>query len=97
MQGLPPKASCSNEIESLWRDDLPALKSAYAQYDNDKHPEFTNFVSDFSGTLDYIFHSQDLTTIRIAEVLTHEEASREGCLPSSVQPSDHLPLVAVVQ
>jgi hypothetical protein len=48
MQGLPPKASCSNEIESLWRDDLPALKSVYAQYDNDKHPEFTNFVSDFS-------------------------------------------------
>jgi hypothetical protein len=62
-------------------NDLPTLKSAYAKYD--KHPKFTNLGYDFSSTLDYILH--DLTTICIAEVLTHLEASREGCLPSSVQ------------
>jgi mRNA deadenylase 3'-5' endonuclease subunit Ccr4 len=84
------------DIAKLLAAGLPSLKSAYACYCSEGHPPFTNFTRDFVGTLDYIFYSHDFTLVSLVDVLSEEEAARETCIPNSFEPSDHLPLVAVL-
>ncbi|KUF92854.1 hypothetical protein AM588_10005268 [Phytophthora nicotianae] len=89
-------------------------RSAYAQYESDGEPKFTNVNGDaetddgkmvprFVGTLDYIFYrspSATLTSIfeqdaaaALMELMSFEDASKEVALPSTISPSDHLPLL----
>ncbi|KAF4036829.1 Endonuclease/Exonuclease/phosphatase family [Phytophthora infestans] len=81
------------------------FKSAYAQYDADGEPKFTNvngesitddgtMVPRFVGTLDYIFYrSPRMRPAALMELMSLEDASKEVALPSTISPSDHLPLL----
>uniref|UniRef100_A0AAV1UI35 Endonuclease/exonuclease/phosphatase domain-containing protein n=1 Tax=Peronospora matthiolae TaxID=2874970 RepID=A0AAV1UI35_9STRA len=79
--------------------------SAYSQYDVDGEPKFTNVngsaetsdgkqVARFIGTLDYIFYrSSRMQPVALMEIMSIEDASREVALPSTISPSDHIPLL----
>ncbi|KAI9915760.1 hypothetical protein PsorP6_008561 [Peronosclerospora sorghi] len=57
-------------------------------------PAFTNYVTTFVNTLDYIFVGSEM--LRVCDVFpffTEEEVSSEVALPSSTFPSDHISLV----
>ncbi|KAG6572671.1 Glucose-repressible alcohol dehydrogenase transcriptional effector CCR4 [Phytophthora cinnamomi] len=81
------------------------FSSAYAQFSPDGEPAFTNVNGDaktddgklvprFVGTLDYIFYrSPRLRPAALMEIMSFEDASREVALPSTISPSDHLPLL----
>ncbi|POM71539.1 Putative mrna deadenylase and ccr4-not complex subunit ccr4p [Phytophthora palmivora] len=82
------------------------FSSAYAQYDADGEPPFTNVNGDsktdegkqvprFVGTLDYIFYrsSSKMRPAALMEIMSLEDASKEVALPSTISPSDHLPLL----
>ncbi|ETI34838.1 hypothetical protein F441_18596 [Phytophthora nicotianae CJ01A1] len=80
-------------------------RSAYAQYESDGEPKFTNVNGDaetddgkmvprFVGTLDYIFYrSPRMRPAALMELMSFEDASKEVALPSTISPSDHLPLL----
>ena len=80
--------------------------SAFAKYqDNRNEPEFTNVngvlpdnkTYAFAGTLDYILYSPNIFQVEyLMPLMTKEEAIREISLPNSVQGSDHLPLLCVL-
>ncbi|KAG1684516.1 hypothetical protein DVH05_011030 [Phytophthora capsici] len=82
-----------------------SFSSAYAQYDVDGEPKFTNVNGDaeaddgkmvprFVGTLDYIFYrSSRIRPAALMELMSYEDATKEVALPSSISPSDHLPLL----
>ena len=58
-------------------------------------PELTNKTPDFEGVIDYIFTSSLLTPKGVLPTPTAVEAAREGGgLPSSMVPSDHVPIGA---
>ena len=58
----------------------------------------TNKTPDFEGCIDYIFHSEQLATTGVLPTPTAAEAACEGGgLPSSVVPSDHVPIGASFQ
>eukprot|EP00041_Stephanoeca_diplocostata_P021293 m.492944 g.492944 ORF g.492944 m.492944 type:complete len:649 (-) comp21790_c0_seq4:147-2093(-) len=72
--------------------------SAY-RFIQGREPMFTNFTAEpksFSGTLDYVFFSTDggLEAKAVMEVPGFDACRKEVALPSSVYPSDHLPLAA---
>ncbi|KAG7381714.1 hypothetical protein PHYPSEUDO_005713 [Phytophthora pseudosyringae] len=81
------------------------FSSAYAQYNSDGEPKFTNVNGDaetddgkmvprFVGTLDYIFYrSPRMRPAALMELMSFEDASKEVALPSTISPSDHLPLL----
>ncbi|EGZ29401.1 hypothetical protein PHYSODRAFT_309762 [Phytophthora sojae] len=81
------------------------FNSAYAQYGPDGEPPFTNVNGDaktddgklvprFVGTLDYIFYrSPRIRPAALMEIMSFEDASKEVALPSTISPSDHLPLL----
>ncbi|KAE9034070.1 hypothetical protein PR003_g8786 [Phytophthora rubi] len=81
------------------------FSSAYAQYGPDGEPAFTNVNGDaktddgklvprFVGTLDYIFYrSPRIRPAALMEIMSFEDASKEVSLPSTISPSDHLPLL----
>ena len=71
------------------------LQSAYGDYKNGAHPDFTNFTKDFKGNLDYILHT--LETVEVRPLPSHAECSAEIALPNSQHGSDHLPLVATLR
>ena len=71
------------------------LQSAYSNYRDGHHPDFTNFTQDFQGTLDYIFHSEVWRVQNLAPLPDTAECKKEIALPNSKYGSDHLPLVAV--
>ncbi|KAG8431033.1 hypothetical protein GDO86_019537 [Hymenochirus boettgeri] len=57
-------------------------------------PDYTNYIGDFNGCLDYIFiDSLSLDVERIIPLPSHEEVIRHKALPSVSHPSDHLALV----
>ena len=68
-------------------------RSAYAMLTG-AEPLFTNFTSGFIGCLDYIFGSTSLTPLQVLKLPTEDEVRREGFLPNSQFPSDHLGLLA---
>jgi len=71
LKGLPPDFQ-NDKTDSLQTYDkmkriyetiahLPRkieLGSAYKYYGDQSHPEFTNYSSDFKGTIDYILYSK---------------------------------------
>jgi 2',5'-phosphodiesterase len=57
-------------------------------------PAFTNYVTSFQDTLDYIMVSSKTLQIReVFPLFTVEEVTHEVALPSSTFPSDHISLV----
>ncbi|CAI5732672.1 unnamed protein product [Peronospora destructor] len=81
------------------------FNSAYSQYDAEGEPKFTNVNGDaetengkhvprFIGTLDYIFYrSHRIRPRALMEIMSLEDAIKEVALPSTISPSDHLPLL----
>lgn len=62
-------------------------------------PFFTNCTRDFTGTLDYIFYTRDALVPTALLELPAEESARGllgamGGLPSPVQSSDHIAIMA---
>ncbi|RZF41869.1 hypothetical protein LSTR_LSTR005331 [Laodelphax striatellus] len=58
-------------------------------------PQFTNFIQEFSGCLDYIFYQTDrLAVTQVVPLPTEEELRQHTALPSVVFPSDHIALIA---
>lgn len=88
------------------RHSLP-LASAYASFSlsagdekpqqtmdtRAKEPLFTNFTKNFSGTLDYIFYTENCLRVEGLLNLLDRETLGPG-LPSPVWPSDHIALMA---
>lgn len=60
------------------------------------YPRYTNFVTGFSGCLDYIYINEVLKTDRVIPMSTHEEVTRHTALPNIVFPSDHLAVICDV-
>ena len=60
-------------------------------------PEYTNYTSGFSGTLDYIFvDGNKMKVERVIPLPTHQEVTKYLALPSVEHPSDHLAIVCDV-
>jgi len=80
-----------------WRPQLRfAMQSAY-QLHHGHEPDFTNFAQvgqepAFIDTLDYIFISPQLAVSSVPE-LPHRDLV-DGPLPTALEPSDHIPVVA---
>jgi len=84
------------------------FRSCYSGYrKKKKHPRFTNFTEQvtlfnevlnvkFQGTLDYILYSEDprLAVSMLLALPAEELITAERALPSSIFPSDHLPIMA---
>jgi mRNA deadenylase 3'-5' endonuclease subunit Ccr4 len=73
------------------------LRSAYKEV-NGSEPETTNVTPEFTGTLDYIFHSSSLSPVAVLPTpsLTEARSENKG-LPSAAVPSDHVPIAARFQ
>ncbi|KAF5285475.1 hypothetical protein FQR65_LT13238 [Abscondita terminalis] len=58
-------------------------------------PKFTNYTAGFADCLDYIYYNTDnLEVTQIVPMPSNEELREHIALPSIVQPSDHIALVA---
>lgn len=70
------------------------LYSLYASFGGE--PPFTNYTPDFTGTLDYIFVSEnsELKPVGLLEIPGPDSPELSGGLPNSSYPSDHLPIGA---
>jgi hypothetical protein len=70
-----PKQEATAEItkeQKLEQVHSMALQSAYAHYQNNQEPPYTNYQRDFQGTLDYIFYDvQQLELVGVQEVMTN--------------------------
>ncbi|ESW24757.1 hypothetical protein PHAVU_004G157500 [Phaseolus vulgaris] len=76
------------------------LRSAYSGVPGDHktrddigEPLATSYHSKFMGTVDYIWHSDDLVPLRVLETLPIDILRRSGGLPSEKWGSDHLAVV----
>ncbi|XP_021759323.1 carbon catabolite repressor protein 4 homolog 5-like isoform X2 [Chenopodium quinoa] len=76
------------------------LRSAYhgvpgsvTTRDNIGEPLATSFHCNFMGTVDYIWHSDQLVPVRVLETLPINALEKLGGLPSKIWGSDHLALV----
>eukprot|EP00762_Andalucia_godoyi_P002167 ANDGO_02521.mRNA.1 Carbon catabolite repressor protein 4 homolog 1 len=81
-----------NRIGDLWHN--LHLQSAYVSALG-AEPEYTNYTQNFVGCLDYVFFSDHRA--RVSAVLVPpvvDEILEEVALPSSGQPSDHVPVMA---
>ena len=59
-------------------------------------PVFTNFTRNFYGTLDHLFYNKDkLEVMSLLETPELSDVEREGTLPSTLYPSDHVRIEAV--
>ncbi|KAL5992402.1 Endonuclease/Exonuclease/phosphatase [Asimina triloba] len=59
-----------------------------------KEPLFTNFTGKFTGTLDYIFYTEDTLVVDgLLELLDADVLSKNSALPSPIWPSDHIALM----
>lgn len=86
--------------ESTYLSHNLKLKSAYhgvpaSHLTRDSHgePLVTSFHSRFMGTVDFIWHTEDLVPVKVLETLPIEILNRTGGLPSKIWGSDHLALV----
>jgi 2',5'-phosphodiesterase len=58
-------------------------------------PKYTNFTVGFADCLDYIFYQTDhLKVTQVVPLPSEEELQQYSAIPSVVQPSDHVALVA---
>ncbi|KAI3868505.1 hypothetical protein MKX03_035678 [Papaver bracteatum] len=89
---------------------LPPLASAYSSFSrstngdskqwsmmnpNTKEPRFTIARPNFRSTIDYIFYTEDMLTVRSLLELVHvRSAIRDTAFPSAMWPSDHIALMA---
>ena len=96
-----PDHPCTRRIKM--NGQVPILRlpqrwrSAYKDVQG-REPKFTNYTAGFKGCLDYILTSgvEDVE-VRASAALSlpqEEELKKEVGLPSSIFPSDHLPLLA---
>jgi len=69
------------------------LTSAYAHVLG-REPLFTNFTSNFIGTLDYVFGSSHVEPLQVLILPSEDDVRSQGFLPAPSFPSDHLSLVA---
>ncbi|XP_065346967.1 2',5'-phosphodiesterase 12 [Cloeon dipterum] len=61
-------------------------------------PKFTNYTVGFADCLDYIFYQNDhLRVTQVVPLPSEEELRQYDAIPSVVQPSDHVALVADLQ
>jgi mRNA deadenylase 3'-5' endonuclease subunit Ccr4 len=79
---------------SYFQCDLEQREIARKMNDDTREHHFTNFSSDFRGTLDYILYSR--TNLKVASLLelVGQDEVENGALPSPNCPSDHIALVA---
>ncbi|KAM1679449.1 hypothetical protein TB1_038687 [Malus domestica] len=61
--------------------------------DRSGEPLATSYHSEFMGTVDYIWHTEELVPVRVLETLPVNALRREGGLPSKQWGSDHLAVV----
>ncbi|KAK9075597.1 hypothetical protein SSX86_003923 [Deinandra increscens subsp. villosa] len=61
--------------------------------DSDGEPLVTSYHSKFMGTVDYIWHTDDLVPVKVLETLPPENLKKTRGLPSKIWGSDHLALV----
>ncbi|KAI3825502.1 hypothetical protein L1987_06992 [Smallanthus sonchifolius] len=61
--------------------------------DSHGEPLATSFHSKFMGTVDYIWHTEDLVPVKVLETLPIEILKKTRGLPSKMWGSDHLALV----
>ncbi|GFE54772.1 endonuclease exonuclease phosphatase family protein [Babesia ovis] len=76
-------------LDSCERLEVQNCQGYQDAYSGQELP-FTNFVKTFHGTLDYIFHSKNLTVKRCMPGITKREAQEYEGLPSKIYPSDHI-------
>jgi len=57
-----------------------------------KEPRFTNFTTNFQGTLDYILHTKTNSQVVSLLELIDEEEVKDAALPSLNRSSDHIPI-----
>jgi mRNA deadenylase 3'-5' endonuclease subunit Ccr4 len=69
------------------------MKSAYKEVAG-QEPTASHVVSDFFGTLDYVWYGESLKPIAVLETPTTEVMKRNKGMPDPVFPSDHVPLLA---
>ncbi|XP_077253757.1 carbon catabolite repressor protein 4 homolog 5-like isoform X2 [Tasmannia lanceolata] len=71
----------------------PGVPGDRSTRDNHGEPLATSCHSKFMGTVDYIWHSEDLVPVRVLETLPINILRKTGGLPSEKWGSDHLALV----
>ena len=76
------------------QDSSLLLHSAYRQVLGVDMP--TSFTDKYAGVLDYVFASDGLTPTAVLDKFDDSVLREEVALPSSRCPSDHLPLVTVL-
>lgn len=60
-------------------------------------PKFTNYTQDFHGTLDHILYNSDrLEATLLLEIPEINDVRREIGLPSTLYPSDHIRIEAIL-
>eukprot|EP00371_Babesia_bovis_P001343 XP_001609990.1 endonuclease/exonuclease/phosphatase family protein [Babesia bovis T2Bo] len=79
--------------EQSERLEVPNYQGYHDAYSGHELP-FTNFVKTFSGTLDYIFHSNNIKVKRCLPGITTRDAQEYEGLPSKLYPSDHISIAA---
>ena len=84
----------SNEILTMVEENRLQLKSAFAEYSQGTHPEFTNYTKDYKGCIDYILHSPELQVTQLGFVPSRQDFRDVVAIPNHEHPSDHLPLSA---
>ena len=80
------------EVTAIARQSKLAFRSAYETYYNDRHPVFTIHCGYFSGCLDYIFHSNDLTPVKLLNLPEYRDVA--DYTPNAEFPSDHYPIAS---
>lgn len=69
------------------------IPGSHRTRDNLGEPLATSYHSKFMGTVDYIWHTEELVPVRVLETLPVNILRRNGGLPSERWGSDHLALV----
>ncbi|XP_022135390.1 carbon catabolite repressor protein 4 homolog 5-like [Momordica charantia] len=69
------------------------VPGSFKTRDANGEPLVTSFHSKFMGTVDYIWHSEELVPVRVLETLPVDALKKTGGLPSEKWGSDHLALV----
>lgn len=92
--GLPPTQSVAVDADQFLRLEL---QLPLPLIDPNGHLEVTNFTADFQECLDYtLLDSRQLQAARCIAPPTLEQLRAETALPSSIFPSDHIPVIVDV-
>lgn len=90
-------AGCAEAADKF--DDFTGveLRHKYSFINATALPEYTNFTSGFSGTLDYIFIDKSKFSVeQVIPLPTHQDVIKHVALPSIEHPSDHLAIICDV-